>query len=356
MIAKLLSILLFMSVMLVSCAGTDSNSDGTDANDNMLSTTDVPRIIEDSEHHSPDDSTDTKQVTTKNKDTDTSDETDANDDILSATDVPWIIEDSEHHSPDDSTDTKQVTTENEDTDTSVTDNIGQDEIHSMDFHTYSWEMIKYVGEERFNEWIERCAGKDSGIEGCTYYTNIYRFIEYFDFPEDAFENLYYGTGAFYFFDYDVDLLYETDESTVSKYYILSVDREDHEKEREKYASLGEIKLGIAEYAMMSENEKVNDFFDTYCKDKTIAEWSIADFVRATGISKEDLKAIIGDITVREYPGMTVVLDCFDFDYDALYNNPESTNHATGGASYIDKHNEDMMFCRQPQISLHSLRT
>ena len=55
MIAKLLSILLFMSVMLVSCAGTDSNSDGTDANDNMLSTTDVPRIIEDSEHHSPDD-------------------------------------------------------------------------------------------------------------------------------------------------------------------------------------------------------------------------------------------------------------------------------------------------------------
>lgn len=307
MIAKLLSILLFMSVTLVSCAGTNSNSDGADANDNMLSTTDVPRNIEDSEHHSPDDSTDTEQVTT----------------------------------------------ENEDNDTSATDNIGHGEIHSMDFHTYTLEMIKYVGEERFYEWNDRCAGKDSGIEGCTYYTNIYRFIEYFDIPEDEFENLYYGTGAFYFFDYDVDLLYETDESTVSQYYIPSA---DHQKEREKYASLGEIKLGIAEYAMMSENEKVKDFFDTYCKDKTIVEWSIADFVRATGISKEDLKAIIGNITVREHPGMTVVLNCFDFDYDALYNNSESTNHAAEGASYIDKHNEDMMFCRQPQILLHSLRT
>ena len=298
-----------MSVMLVSCAVANSNSDGTDANDNILSTTDVHRIIEDSEYHSPDDSTDTEQVAA----------------------------------------------ENGDTDTNATDNISCDEIHSMDFHTFTSEMIEYVGKERFNEWIERCAGKDSGIEGCTYYTNIYRFIEYFDFPEDAFENLYYGTGSFYFFDYDVDLLYETDESTVSKYYILSVDREDHEKEREKYASLGEIKLWIAEDAMMSENGKMKDFFDTYCKNKTIAEWSIADFVRATGISKEELKAIIGDITVREYPGMTVVLDCFDFDYDALYNNLESPNNAMEGASYIDKHNEDMMFCRQPQISLHSFR-
>lgn len=222
------------------------------------------------------------------------------------------------------------------------------EIHSIDFHTFTGEMIEYVGEDRFNEWFENCSGKNSEIDGCIHYANIYRFIEYFEFPKEVFEELYYGTITFYFSDYNVDLLYSADASTVSQYYMSYAEREE---EREKYSSLGEIKLGIMEYAMMSTEENIKGFYETYCKDRSIVEWSIADFVRTTGIKKNDLQALIGDITVREYPGMTIVLECFDFDYDIVYSDTTLMKKTTADESVVDKHNEDMNFCRQSQLSV-----
>ena len=228
-------------------------------------------------------------------------------------------------------------------------NLNLGEIHSIDFHTFTGEMIEYVGEERFNEWFENCDGKDSGIEGCIHYANICRFIEYFDFPKEAFEEAYYGTVVFYFSDYDIDLLYESDESTVSQYYISYADRAE---EREKYSSLGEIKFGIAEHAMLSHDVRMQVFFKLYCEEHNITEWSIADFIRTTGIEKNDLETLIKDITVREYPGKTVVLNCFDFDYDALYGIAQEMSVSTEETfSIIDKHNEDMVFCGQPQIRI-----
>lgn len=221
-------------------------------------------------------------------------------------------------------------------------------LHAIDFHTFTGEMIDYVGEEQFREWYNDCATKDSGIAGCLYYANIYRFIEDFAFPRAVFEAIYYGSTSFYFSDYDVNVLYDTDAETVSQYYISN----DRNEEREKYSTLGEIKFGIAEYAAMSNDPKMNNFFEKYCRDKTIVEWSIADFIRETRIDKIELQKLITDVTVREYPGKTVVLECFDFDYDVLYNTAETMiTEKADSTSVISKHNEDLAFCCQSQLSV-----
>ncbi len=222
-------------------------------------------------------------------------------------------------------------------------------IHSFEFHSYSMDLINYVGNDEFMSWVERCDSKAPEIEGCPFYCNIYNFIKEFDVPREVLETAYYGTAEFYFSDYNIDILYDTDEDTVNHYYMSSVDREE---EREKYSSLGEIKFGIVDYAMMSSDEKMQEFFETYGKDHSICEWSIADFVKVTGIEKGDLQALIEDITVREYPGETVILNCFDFDYDVLYDIAASKiTDSDKEATVIDKHNEDLVFCRQPPLEI-----
>ena len=229
-------------------------------------------------------------------------------------------------------------------------------IHSIDFHSFTGKMIEYVGEERFNEWLDSCDGKLSGIEGCLYYANISRFIKYFNIPRNVFEELYYGTMDFYFSDYNVGILYGSDEETISQYYASYSDRKE---ERDKYSSLGEIKIAIFENAMASKNIKMKEFIEMYCEyltptviDMNITGWSIADFVKATGIEKDELQAVIKTAIVREYPGMTVVLDCFDFDYDLLYSRAYELD-AVEPDPLTENINEDLMFCRQPLIKAYS---
>ncbi|MBR6557720.1 MAG: hypothetical protein IKT70_01785 [Clostridia bacterium] len=225
------------------------------------------------------------------------------------------------------------------------------QLHGLYFHTFTGVLTDYVGVEKFNEWFENSYEKESGIEGCKYYANIYRFIDYFDVSREAFEELYYSTSMFYSSDYNIDILYGTDEAAVDRYYRSYAERKD---EREKYSSLGEIKLGILEYAMNSNDKKTQEFFEAHCKNQilNINDWSIADFVRATGIKKSDLQALVADITVREYPGMTVVLNCFYLDYDTLYSitaeNPVANNDTV---SVIDKINEDLIFCGREKLSI-----
>lgn len=221
-------------------------------------------------------------------------------------------------------------------------------IHPLEFHSYNYLLISYVGNENFAEWVETNSNLTSTIEGCPYYGNIYRFIQHFDIPREVFEANYYGTPIYYYEDHNVELLYGENENAVNQYYMSYVEREE---EREKFSSLGDIKIGIVEYARLSAEENMKVFYETHCKDKMIVDWSIADFVRTTGIKKKDLQDLIGDITVQENPGMTIVLECFDFDYDILYSDTTLMKKTTADESVVDKHNEDMNFCRQPQLSV-----
>ena len=49
--------------------------------------------------------------------------------------------------------------------------------------------------------------------------------------------------------------------------------------------------------------------------------------------------------------MTIVLECFDFDYDFVYSDTTLMKKTTADESVVDKHNEDMNFCRQSQLSV-----
>ena len=98
--------------------------------------------------------------------------------------------------------------------------------------------------------------------------------------------------------------------------------------------------------------KKQEFCDVYCEGRFIVDWSIADFVRATGINKNDLQDLISDITVREYLDKTVVLNCFDLDYDALYSiAAEKPVADKDPVSVIDKINEDMVFCGREKLNI-----
>lgn len=239
----------------------------------------------------------------------------------------------------------------EDTDDSAVGGANLCPIHSIEFHTYTGEMIDYVGQEQFRIWDEANMDKESGIEGCTYYSNIYRFINDFEIPKSDFEALCFETSAYYYFDYNVELLYGSDFSAINQYYTSYSERVDF---REKLASLGDIKYGLLEYAMSSTDEKMKSFFENNCDNNivNIVNWSIADFVRETGINKSDIEALIFNITTIEYPDKTVTLNCFDFDYDYLYSEVNAISN-TGNLQVpiIQKINEDLLFCQQSEINI-----
>ena len=238
-----------------------------------------------------------------------------------------------------------------DTDSGATGGANLCPIHSIEFHTYTGEMIDYVGQEQFRIWDEANMDKESGIEGCTYYSNIYRFINDFEIPKSDFEALCFGTSAYYYFDYNVELLYGSDFSAINQYYTSYSEREDY---REKLASLGDIKYGILEYAMSSKDEKMKSFFDSHCDNNILdlVNWSVADFVRETGINRADIEALISDITIIEHPGGVFTLNCFDFDFDYLYSEDNAVSTSKDSKAYtIQKINEDLRLCKQSPINM-----
>ncbi len=238
-----------------------------------------------------------------------------------------------------------------DTDSGATGGANLCPIHSIEFHTYTGEMIDYVGQEQFRIWDEANMDKESGIEGCIYYSNIYRFINDFEIPKSDFEALCFETSVYYYFDYNVELLYGSDFSAVNQYYTSYSEREDY---REKLSSLGDIKYGILEYAASSKDEKMRSFYDSHCNNNILdlVNWSIADFVLETGISRADIESLISDITIVEYPGGVFTLNCFDFDFDYLYSDNNAVI-STGDSKVptIQKINEDLRFCKQSPINM-----
>ncbi len=270
------------------------------------------------------------------------------------TDAPPVESTPDETSPQETTppETNVPETTPAETDSTTVEGANLCPIHSIDFHSYTSEMIDYVGgQEQFIAWHDANMDKESGIEGCPYYPNIYRFINYFEIPKSDLEALCFAGPTYYYFDYNVELLYGSDFSAINQYYTSHSEREDY---REKLASLGRIKLDILNYAMSSTDEKMSSFFDSHCDNNILdtINWSIADFVRETGISKSDIEALIYDITNIEYPGGTLILNCFDFDFDYLYSDDNTiSNTENSKAHTIQKINEDLRFCQQSPINI-----
>ncbi len=104
-------------------------------------------------------------------------------------------------------------------------------------------------------------------------------------------------------------------AAVDEYYRDFESREDY---RDKLYALWEIKSNISWKARESSDEKLRAFYEDYCDGKYYSQWSFADLVRATGLAREELEALVAEVSVHVYPHKTVVYETFPIDYDLLY--------------------------------------
>jgi len=212
------------------------------------------------------------------------------------------------------------------------------EVHGPDYHSYDGELIDYVGNDVFMDWIN-ATDSVPGKDGCPFSGNIYRFIHECGIPREVFEDRLYRWG-FWNTDYPAELLYGADADTVDEYYRNYGDREDW---LDKKVSHMEIRLNLLDLAR--DTGEYRSFYDKYVVDNRIQPYSVADFVRVTGIDKEDLRILLESWITIEYPGQTKVRNCFPWDFDLLYEMAAEPEKVTP----LGKINEDLRFCGQAVI-------
>lgn len=212
-------------------------------------------------------------------------------------------------------------------------------VHSLDYHFYDSRLIDYVGSDAFYAWHNEAVSKP-GENGCPWGDNLYRFIHTFQIPQDVFEEIIY-TAGFWNDDVSVEILYGADEQTADAYYRDYKSREDY---NDKKVSFSEIRFELLDLA--EDTEAYRAFYDKYLPENLILPFSVADFVRITGIAKEDLQAWFESNRVVEYPdGRNKVRNFFPYDFDLLYELAEEPEKTTP----LAKVNEDLLFCGQPVI-------
>jgi hypothetical protein len=105
----------------------------------------------------------------------------------------------------------------------------------------------------------------------------------------------------------------------------------------------EIRFALLNLA--KDTEKYRPFYEKYVVDSRVQPFSVADFVRVTGIPKEDLRAFMESQKEVDYPTHTKVRNCFPWDFDLLYEIAAEPEKNTP----LGKINEDLRFCGQPEI-------
>ena len=139
--------------------------------------------------------------------------------------------------------------------------------------------------------------------------NIYELLNAFSIPRDSFEVLYTTTDLWYHHDYNVDLLFGGDRSTVYEYYLNGGDYAGFVKRYFEY----EMKLDLyAEVGSKAYNAWAAERgYTSFCR------WSIAEFVRDFGVTRERFAALYDALVVQfaeTYPGYAVV----EYDVEKLY--------------------------------------
>ncbi len=116
--------------------------------------------------------------------------------------------------------------------------------HTPDYHSIDSELIDYIGQEKFNEWYIAAAGSiytDIFFEDI----NIVRFIRDNEIPKEIFTSVYYDTSSYYYYDYDVDLIYSDDDKAIEDYF---TDKETSIKRHDKKRTVAETKSLLARKA------------------------------------------------------------------------------------------------------------
>ena len=216
-------------------------------------------------------------------------------------------------------------------------------IHSFDYHTYPGALIDYVGQDAFDAWCDPYQTPDEN--GC-YTNNIYKFIKDFDIPYEVFAEWYYGI-EYYSSDHAPALLYGDDIAAVEQYYSRSAEIE-RETSKSTFHFFCSFKEMLEKDARNADDAASRAFVETFCEDGRVcvANWSIADYIRTTGITQDDLTArlhwcLMGFDVIQKNPGYDAA---YLIDFTPLYE-----NDITGGAyesipAYLRVQTEDALVC------------
>ncbi|MBQ8524843.1 MAG: hypothetical protein IJ457_09495 [Clostridia bacterium] len=199
------------------------------------------------------------------------------------------------------------------------------------YHNFAGSLIDYVGQDKFDEWLESVSETEDLSEDCPCNANIKNFIDYFDIPYEVFVVKGNLTGHL---EYDPEILYFGTEEEIEAHF------RDFEKFAKDYIITEHLlKLGF------NLEEKYADKLTEYA-DRTV-RFSIPELVVYGGITKDELIKAIDEVSENIYEKFGEVYT-FDYDIDGLYPDGVATlydAYAKDDESVYDRVSRlDALFC------------
>lgn len=137
------------------------------------------------------------------------------------------------------------------------------------YHCIPSELIFYIGEDNFNQWIEKIKSYTlNETNGCNDYCSIVNFIRDFNIPYDIFNYYIKSSSMYYNYDYNLDIIYSGNDKIIEQYY--TSDRID-DITNKKFFSI--IKSNIKSYLYNNKNIEFTEWINNKNNDKS---WSYSD--------------------------------------------------------------------------------
>ena len=175
------------------------------------------------------------------------------------------------------------------------------------YHNFAGSLIDYVGQDKFDEWLESVSETENLSEDCSCNANIKNFIDYFDIPYEVF--VVKGNLTDHL-EYDPEILYFGTEEEIEAHF------RDFEKFSKDYIiteHLLKLELNLKKKCA----EKLTEYADRE------ARFSIPELVVYGGITKDELIKAIEEVSENIYEKFGEVYT-FEYDIDGLYPNGVAT--------------------------------
>ncbi len=192
------------------------------------------------------------------------------------------------------------------------------------FHDITQSVINlavaYAGGEKLLSWYEQTNG--------TCEMNLYALIVAMEIPQEALEEMYNTSDLWYHHDYNIALLYgDAGADAVYDYYLTGGSYAEYVKRYFEYELKQSLVAddGVTQYGEWTAEHGYN----------AICRWSIAEFVRDFGITRDRFVELYDKMVVRfasEYAGYEIV----EYDIDAIYAMGEeiADSIARGDMGYV----------------------
>ena len=185
-------------------------------------------------------------------------------------------------------------------------------------------LIEYVGEDEFYAWVEseEKAFKNPTDEGCTCDITLPKFIDHFKIPNDVLEEYYYSVG-YYIYDWDMEMILAHDWEAFDLY---CRNISESETEMSKRVTEYNIKTSLLNRIKDSKDTEIQAQWNELTENGTKTHpgcWTIADYVKITGIPKEELEKVISNHATDPRDGAKI--DIYNYNVDLLYSDVEVLN-------------------------------